>query len=101
MFVTKTHMSRRTALKGMGVTLALPLLDAMVPALSAKTAARAAGRTRLVAIEMVHGAAGSTTFGGSKHLWAPQATGRSFDLAPSSLSPLEPFRDCLTIVSNT
>jgi hypothetical protein len=61
----------------------------------------AASKTRLVAIEMVHGAAGSTVIGQQKNLWAPAGVGRSFDLAPSSLSPLEPFKDYLTIVSNT
>ena len=103
MYITRKHMSRRTVLKGMGVTVALPLLEAMVPARSiwAKTAANTAGRTRVVAIEMVHGSAGSTTFGIQKNLWAPAAVGRDFDLASSSLSPLEPFRSHVTIVSNT
>ncbi len=50
---------------------------------------------------MVHGAAGSTAFGLAKNMWSPAAVGREFDLSPSSLSPLEPFRDYLTIVSNT
>lgn len=101
MYLTRKHLSRRTVLKGVGATVALPFLDAMVPArtLLAKTAA--AGKTRLAAIEMVHGAAGSTAFGLSKNMWSPAAAGRSFDLTPSSLSPLEPFRDYLTIVSNT
>ena len=57
--------------------------------------------TRLVCIENVHGAAGSTAYGASRHLWSPAATGRDFDLTPSALSPLEPFRDVLTIVSDT
>jgi hypothetical protein len=101
MFLTKRHISRRDALRGMGATIALPFLDAMVPArtLLAKTAA--AGRTRLSCIEMVHGAAGSTAYGLAQHLWSPAAIGRAFDLTPSSLSPMEPFRDYLTIVSNT
>src|SRR5262249_57593349 len=54
-----------------------------------------------VGMEMVHGSAGSTAFGIEKNLWAPAATGSGFDLSPGVLSPLEPFRDCLTIVSNT
>ena len=101
MFLTRRHISRRDVLRGMGATIALPFLDAMVPArtLLAKTAA--AGRTRLSCIEMVHGAAGSTAFGLSKNMWSPAAVGREFDLTPSSMSPLEPFRDYLTIVSNT
>jgi uncharacterized protein DUF1552 len=101
MFVTRRHISRRDVLRGVGATIALPFLDAMVPArtLLAKTAA--AGRTRLSCIEMVHGAAGSTAFGLSKNMWSPAAVGREFDLSPSSLSPMEPFRDYLTIISNT
>ena len=101
MYLTKRHISRRDVLRGVGATIALPFLDAMVPArtLLAKTAA--AGRTRLSCIEMVHGAAGSTAFGLSKNMWSPAAVGREFDLSPSSMSPLEPFRDYLTIVSNT
>ncbi|MBZ5560076.1 MAG: DUF1552 domain-containing protein [Acidobacteriia bacterium] len=104
MFITKKHMSRRTILKGMGVTVALPVLDAMSPAATAwaKTAAgESASKTRLVAMEMVHGAAGSTAIGTKKNLWAPAATGRDFDLSPTSLSPLEPFRNDITIISNT
>jgi hypothetical protein len=105
MYLTKKHLPRRTVLKGMGVTIALPLLDAMLPAGTAwaKTAASAkmAGRVRLVAMEMVHGSAGSTAFGIKNHLWAPAAVGSEFDLGPSILSPLEPYRDYLTIVSNT
>ena len=101
MFLTRRHVSRRDVLRGVGATIALPFLDAMVPArtLLAKTAA--AGRTRLSCIEMVHGAAGSTAFGLSKNMWSPAAVGREFDLTPSSMSPLEPFREYLTIVSNT
>jgi hypothetical protein len=101
MYLTKKHISRRDALKGVGVTIALPFLDAMVPArtLLAKTAA--AGKTRLSAIEMVHGSAGATQLGLAKNLWSPAAIGRNFDLTPSSLSPLDPLRDYLTIVSNT
>jgi len=104
MFLTKKHLSRRTVLRGMGATIALPFLDAMVPAHSvlAKTpAAAAAGRTRLVCIEQVHGAAGCSEYGLTKNLWIPAATGRNFDISQSNLSPLEPFRDHLTIISNT
>jgi len=99
MIITKKHISRRTALRGLGVTMALPFLEAMVPARGKLSAA--AGKTRLSCIEMVHGSAGATTIGASKHLWSPSAVGTAFDLAPSALAPLEPFRDALTIVSNT
>ncbi len=100
MFITQKHLSRRTALKGLGVTVALPFLEAMVPARTA-LAQTAANKVRLAAIEMVHGSAGSTAIGIQKHMWAPAATGRTFDLSPSSLAPLESLRDHLTIVSNT
>jgi len=104
MFVTGKHLSRRTVLRGLGATVALPMLDAMVPARSlfAQTAAgKAADHTRLICIEQVHGAAGCSEWGASQYLWNPETVGRGFDLSTSSLSPLEPFRDYLTIVSNT
>jgi hypothetical protein len=100
MLITKKHLSRRAVLRGMGVTMALPFLEAMVPARTA-FASTTAGKTRLACIEMVHGSAGATAIGLTKHMWSPAATGTSFDLSPSSLSPLEPYRDYLTIVSNT
>jgi hypothetical protein len=99
MFITKKHVSRREVLRGMGVTVALPFLEAMVPARTGWAQTRP--RTRFAAIEMVHGAAGSTKIGIEKNMWSPAAVGRSFDLTPSSLSPLEPFREHLTIISNT
>jgi len=101
MIITKKHISRRTVLRGMGVTLALPFLDAMVPAGTAEAKTAAAGKIRFSAIEQVHGSAGATKIGAEKHLWSPAQVGRAFDLAPTSLSPLEPYRDYLTIVSNT
>ena len=88
----------------MGVTLGVPLLDAMFPAgrlWAGTSAAGAANRTRLVCIEQVHGAAGCNKWGASQNLWAPEMEGSEFDLSPSSLQPLEPFRDHLTIISNT
>src|SRR5882672_12685938 len=103
-FLTKKHLSRRTVLKSMGVTVALPFLDAMTPAgrAYAKTAAaEAPSKVRFVAMEMVHGCAGSTAFGNKKNLWAPEKVGRDFDLSQTSLSSLEPFRDDVTIISNT
>ncbi|MDP1571531.1 MAG: DUF1552 domain-containing protein [Vicinamibacterales bacterium] len=100
MILTKKHVSRRAVLKGMGVTMALPMLDAMVPAGTAWARVQQA-KTRLVTIEMVHGSAGSTAYGVKKHLWAPAAAGTGFDLSPTSLKPLEAYRDYLTIVSNT
>src|SRR5919108_1815019 len=101
MIITKRHLTRRTVLKGMGSSLAVPFLDAMTPAATALANTAAKGKLKFVAIEMVHGAAGSSAYGLQKNLWSPAATGRDFDLSPTSLSPLEPFRDYLTIVSNT
>ncbi len=89
-------------MRGMGATIALPFLDSMAPAgrLWAKMKAKI-DRTRLVCIEMVHGAAGSNEWGASQNLWAPAKVGRDFDLGPSALSPLAPFQDSLTIVSDS
>ena len=103
-FITGKHISRRTMLRGMGATMGVPLLDAMVPARSlwaSTSAAASANAKRLVCIEQVHGAAGCNELGASLNLWAPATVGRDFDLTPSSLRPLEPFRDYLTIISNT
>ena len=104
MFLSGRHLSRRTALKGLGATIALPLLDAMVPARTvfAKSGtARAVDRVRLVCIEQVHGAAGCSEYGLKQNFWSPALTGRQFDLSKGSLAPLEPFRKHLTIISNT
>jgi hypothetical protein len=103
MYITRRHLPRRTVLKGIGATVALPLLDAMAPAgnMLARDRTASARRLRLVAMEMVHGAAGSTVLGMKKNLWSPAAAGPGFDLTPTSLAALEPYRDYLTIVSNT
>ena len=101
MIITGKHLSRRTMLKGVGASVALPFLEAMVPARTAYAKSTAAGKVRFAAIEMVHGSAGATVVGTEKHMWSPTATGRAFDLGPTSLRPLEPFRDAFTIVSNT
>ena len=104
MFLTGKSMSRRTALKGVGATIALPLFESMLPArtLFAQSAAgKAAARTRLVCIEQVHGAAGCCEFGASQFLWNPEKTGRAFDMSKGALASLEPFRDDLLIISNT
>jgi len=101
-FVTGKHLPRRTFLKAAGATVALPFLDAMVPA--RRTLAHAAPKEpmRLVCIEEVHGMAGCTTFGASKFLFAPETTGSNFTLLPDNpLSAIDPYREYLTIVSNT
>jgi hypothetical protein len=100
--ITGKHIPRRTFIRGMGAAVALPFLDAMVPAGRLRAFADKVDRPRLVAIEQVHGAAGSTRFGATQHLWAPEGVGRDFDLhTGNALKPLEEFRDHLTIVSNT
>jgi Protein of unknown function (DUF1552) len=90
MFITKKHLPRRTFLRGMGATVALPLLDAMVPArtLLARTAASPA--PRLGFVYLPHGAI--------MDKWTPAAEGAGFEFSPI-LKPLEPFRDCLNVVS--
>ncbi len=102
--ITGKHLPRRTFLRGMGTTVALPFLDAFVPAGKGWTRGQMHAMpdpTRLVCIEIVHGAAGSTEYGASKNLWAPSAVGGDFDLSASAMSPLESFRKHLTIISNT
>ena len=102
--LTGLHLPRRTFLRGAGASIALPFLDAMAPAREAWAATRsrtAMDKTRLIAIEMVHGSAGSNAWGAEQHLWSPPETGRGFDFGPSVLDSLAPYRDYLTIVSDT
>ena len=92
MFITGKSIPRRTFLRDIGTaSLALPFLDAMRPAGRVSAAMAAAlDPTRLVCIEMVHGAAGSNAWGATQHLWSPAETGRNFDLSAGALSSLEP-----------
>src|SRR5688572_22341929 len=97
-FITGRHIPRRTFLRGAGASLALPFLDSMIPAAAHwSRIAPMVDRPRLIAIEQVHGAAGCNDWGATQNLWAPAATGRSFDLGPTSLMPLDPYREYLTI----
>ena len=96
MFNTKMQLDRRTVLRGMGATIALPFLDAMA---AAQTPLRKS-KVRLAAIEIVHGSAGSTVEGVKKHYWSPVKEGADFEFTPT-LKSLEPFRDYMTVVSNT
>jgi hypothetical protein len=80
--------------------MALPFLDSMVPAQTAISKTAAVGRPRLAFIEMVHGAAGSTVDGSNKHYWSPEKEGTDFEMT-QTLEPLTPFRDYLTIISDT
>jgi hypothetical protein len=95
MIITKKALPRRTVLRGMGVTLALPLLDAMVPALSvvAKTAAKPAQRYGF--FYMPNGVAMNHT---GVNYWKPETVGANFEFSPI-LKPLEPFRNQVTVVS--
>ncbi|WP_396224644.1 DUF1552 domain-containing protein [Gemmatimonas sp.] len=99
-FLTGKAMPRRQFMQGMSATIALPYLDAMIPT-GRGVLGSAKQAPRLVAIEMVHGAAGCNEWGAKMNLWSPAATGKQYDLAPTALSSLEQYRDYLTIVSNT
>jgi hypothetical protein len=90
MIITKMSVPRRTFLRGMGATLALPLLDAMVPALHAVAKSAANPVRRLGVIYVPNGMA-------MQH-WTPTTEGSAFDLPPV-LQPLAPFRERLLIVS--
>src|SRR5439155_1664123 len=100
MFITKKHLSRRTVLRGLGASLSLPLLESMIPAQTPLRKTAVSSRTRLVAIEMVHGAAGSTAIGRARNYWSPAREGSGFDFTPT-LKSIEPLRDYVTIISNT
>jgi hypothetical protein len=87
MFLATKYLSRRTLLRGLGACVPLPFLDSMVPAQTPIRKSAASPRSRLVCIEMVHGAAGSTIEGARQHYWSPAKEGRDFDFS-YSLEPL-------------
>jgi len=100
MVITGKHLPRRTFLQNMGALIALPYLEAMIPARSVWRGAPK-DPTRLICVEMVHGAAGCSPFGATQNFWSPAATGAAFDLSPTALAPLDSWRKHLTIISNT
>jgi hypothetical protein len=90
-FISKKHLSRRTFLRGTGVTLALPLLESMVPAGTALAQTAAKPRTRMGCIYIPHGA--------TMDKWTPAGEGRGFPFS-EILQPLEPFRDQVCVISD-
>jgi hypothetical protein len=90
MIVTKKALPRRTFLRGIGTTLALPLLDAMVPAFAATRNSPAAGANRLTFVYVPNGVI--------MDRWTPAAEGAGFDLTPS-LQALAPLRDRVLVLS--
>jgi hypothetical protein len=90
MIITKRSLSRRTLLRGFGATLALPLLDAMAPALTALTGTSARGIRRMAVIY--------TPNGMMMPNWTPRGEGASFELSPI-LEPLAPFRNQSVVIS--
>jgi len=92
MFITKKHVSRRAVLRGMGVAMGLPFLEAMSPAFIATAKAAANPKQRRFGVAMV-------PLGERPGYWTPRTVGAGFEFSPI-LKPLEPFRDHLTVVSN-
>jgi hypothetical protein len=90
MFLTKKHVSRRALLKGAGVSLALPLLDAMLPAQTPLQKTAAAPVTRFTGIFVPHGMAPG--------YWVPKTAGAGFEF-PLIMTPLEPYRERTVIMS--
>src|SRR5688500_6779419 len=90
MFVTKRHIPRRTFLRGAGVTLALPLLESMVPALTPARLTAAAPVRRFVGLRHPHGALPC--------YWSPTQEGRDFEFSFIT-KPLEPFRNRVVLIS--
>jgi hypothetical protein len=91
-FVTRKHLSRRTFLNGVGVSLALPLLESMVPALAfGQSAAVASPRTRLGCIYFPHGAI--------MPKWTPAKEGAGFEIS-EILQPLKPFHSQINVISD-
>ena len=100
MFLTKKHLSRRTVLRGAGATLALPLLDAMIPAATALAQTAAAPKLRMGFFYIPHGAImGNTSYGPEMDRWTPSGAGADFKLSPI-LAPLDPYKRYVTSFGN-
>src|ERR1043165_8342715 len=100
MFLTKKHLSRRTVLKGAGATLALPLLDAMIPAATALAQTAAVPKMRMGFFYLPHGAImGNTAHGPEMDRWTPSGSGADFKLSPI-LASLEPYKRYVTSFGN-
>jgi hypothetical protein len=99
MFLTKKHLSRRTLLKGAGVSLALPLLDAMIPAATALPQTAAARKVRAGFFYHPHGAIMNNTAGAAMDRWTPSGSGADFGLNTITKS-LEPFKKYVTSLGN-
>ena len=102
-FLTGKHLDRRTFVKGMGTSVALPLLDAMVPAGKVwRNPTDDPQFTRFVAVEESMGSAGGSDWGEERNLFSPVGVGRDFEFhGDSQLKGLEAYREYLTIVSQT
>src|SRR3954470_18890752 len=100
MFITKTHIPRRAVLKAAGVSLALPFLDAMVPAATALAQTAAVPKMRMGFFYMPHGAIMyNTSHGAAMDKWTPSGSGADFTLSPI-LSPLEPYKKYVSSFGN-
>jgi hypothetical protein len=100
MFLTKKHISRRATLKGLGVSLALPLLDAMIPAGTALAKTAAAPKMRAGFFYWPHGAImNNTPYGAKMDHWMPSGSGPTYKLSPI-LAPLEKYKRYVTSFSN-
>jgi hypothetical protein len=100
MFLTRKHLSRRTVIKGAGVTLALPLLDAMLPAATALAQAAAVPKMRMGFFYIPHGAImGNTVHGPQMDRWTPAGAGADYKLSPI-LASLEPHKKYVTSFGN-
>src|SRR5262249_27778265 len=90
-FISKKHLSRRTFLRGAGVTVALPLLDAMLPAQTPLAKTVATPKSRFCGIYVPHGA--------TMDKWTPAQEGAGFEFT-ESLKPLEKYRNRVNVVTN-
>jgi len=100
MFITKKHLSRRTVLKGAGVALALPFLDAMVPAATAQSQTAAAGKLRAGFFYLPHGMIqGNTAHGPAMDRWSASGAGADFKLNVI-MESLEPHKKYVSTVGN-
>ena len=91
MFISKKSMARRTFLRGAGAAIALPLLDAMLPAGTALANTAAKPQTRYAFLHLPHGAIMGQ--------FTPKTVGKDFEISPI-LKPFEPYKSYMTVISN-
>jgi hypothetical protein len=98
MIISNKALPRRTFLRGVGATMALPFLDSMLPAFSTTTRAASSTPMRLGYVYTPNGIIGASNKSPKPFMWTPKTSGANFEFSPT-MKALEPFRDQLNVFS--